>query len=366
MNILYISPENTVGTLGLYRRIHEQHGNSVRYVTFFRSPKAFEEDICLDLPFNFTRPFLKNIRHKIYQIYRGKEGYYKDRAGYPPIWQPEGTFDRRFLAWKEKRWDKQIQAAISKYKLYDFDIVHFESGMDFYKDARFACELKKRGKKVVCHYHGEDLRSRGVLHPLDKISDLNLTNEVDLLEKHPDIHYIFLPFDVEAFQQRYPKNDTKNNNIPFVTHAPTNRYYKGSHDIIPICRKLEQEGKINFELIENKPHAEAMEMKRKSDIFIDQINDRGGWGYGMNSVESLAMGVCTLTEMNEHYCRFIPDHPFVNVNRSNLYDTLLTLASNSEQWKEKGQEGAEWVKKYHDIASVGKSLYAYYAEMGLK
>ncbi len=35
MNILYISPENTVGTLDLYKRIHEQHGNTVRYVTFF-------------------------------------------------------------------------------------------------------------------------------------------------------------------------------------------------------------------------------------------------------------------------------------------------------------------------------------------
>ena len=365
MNILYISPENTVGTLDLYKRIHEQHGNTVRYVTFFRSPKAFEEDICLDLPFNFTRPFLKKMRHRIYQLYRGKEGYHKDREGYPPVWQPEGRFDSTFLAWKEKQWHKRIQAAIKEYDLYNNDVVHFESGMDFYKDARFAKELKKRGVKVICHYHGEDLRSRGVLPSLDEISDLNLTNELDLLEKHPDIHYIFLPFDVDAFQKRYPKIDTKRN-IPLVTHAPTNRYYKGSHDIIPICRKLEQEGKIIFELIENKSHEEAMEMKRKSDIFIDQINDRGGWGYGMNSVESLAMGVCTLTEMNESYCKFIPDHPFVNVNRSNLYDNLLRLVSDPGHRKNKGQEGAEWVKKYHDIAPVGNSLYNYYAGIGLE
>ena len=365
MNILYISPENTVGTLSLYKRIHEQHGNSVRYLTFFRSPKAFEEDICLDLPFNFTRPFLKNMRHRVYQLYRGREGYHKDRVGYPPVWQPEGYFDSRFLAWKEKRWNKRIQEAIKEYDLYKFDVVHFESGMDFYKDARFASELKKRGIKIICHYHGEDLRSRGVLRPLDEISDLNLTNEVDLLEKHPDIHYIFLPFDVSAFQKKYPKVD-KQRGLPLVTHAPTNRYYKGSHDIIPICRKLEHEGKINFELIENKSHENAMQMKRESDIFIDQINDRGGWGYGMNSVESLAMGVCTLTEMNEYYCKFIPDHPFVNVNKDNLYDSLVKLVSDPDLRKEKGQEGTEWVKKYHDIKSVGKSLYDYYARIGLQ
>ncbi|MEA2076709.1 MAG: hypothetical protein U9O95_01665 [Candidatus Marinimicrobia bacterium] len=365
MKILYISPENTVGTLSLYKRIHEQHGNQVRYVTFFRSPKAFEEDICLDLPFNFTRPFLKKMRHCIYQFYRGEEGYHKDRDGYPPVWAPEGRFDRAFLAWKEKQWDKKIQAAIREYQLYDFNVVHFESGMDFYKDARFAKELKARGVKIVCHYHGEDLRSRGVLKSLDELSDINLTNEIDLLEKHPDIHYIFLPFDIENFRARYPEKN-KNNELPLVTHAPTNRYYKGSNDIIPVCRKLEQEGKIRFELIENKSHETAMQMKRRSDIFIDQVNDRGGWGYGMNSVESLAMGVCTATEMNEKYCKFIPDHPFVNVNRENLYTQLSLLASDPALRNKKSKEGVNWVKKYHDIMSVGEHLYRYYTDMGLQ
>jgi glycosyltransferase involved in cell wall biosynthesis len=365
MNILYISPENTVGTLGLYRRIHEQHGNHVRYVTFFRSPKAFEEDICLNLSFNFTRPFLKKIRHKIYQFYRGEKGYHKPREGYPPVWSPEGRFDNAFLTWKEKHWDPIIQKAIETYGLYNFDVVHFESGMDFYKDARFARELKDRGVKIICHYHGEDLRSRGVLKPLDELADLNLTNEVDLLEKHPDIHYIFLPFDVKDFQARYPR-DRKDNALPLVTHAPTNRYYKGSDDIIPICERLRDEGKIRFELIENKAHDVAMQMKRRSDMFIDQINDRGGWGYGMNSVESLAMGVCTLTEMNEQYCKFIQDHPFVNVNKNNLYQTLLDLASNQTLRDNYGDKGMAWVEKYHDITAVGTQLYDYYKKIGLQ
>ena len=365
MNILYISPENTVGTLELYKRIHEQHGNSVRYLTFFRSPKNFEEDICLDLPFNFTRPFLKNARHRVYQFYRGKEGYHKDREGYPPVWSPEGRFDKAFLAWKEKRWDKIIQQAIREHALYEFDAVHFESGMDFYKDARFAKELKKRGVRIICHYHGEDLRSRGVLQPLDELSDLNLTNEVDLLQKHPDIHYIFLPFDVKAFQEKYPRLK-KSNDLPLVTHAPTNRYYKGSDDIIPICRKLEAEGKIRFKLIENKPHAEAMQLKRQSEIFIDQINDRGGWGYGMNSVESLAMGVCTVTEMNDMYCRFIPDHPFAKADKSDLYKVLHELAENESLRNNYADKGLAWVIANHDISSVGKKLYEYYERIGLK
>lgn len=365
MKILYISPENTVGTLGLYKRIHEQHGNTVRYVTFFRSPKAFEEDICLELPFNFTRPFLKKMRHRVYQIYRGREGYHKEKQGFPPVWSPEGMLDKHFLSWKEIKWNKIIQRAVHEYDLYDTDIVHFESGMDFYKDARFAKELKSRGTKIICHYHGEDLRSRGVLEPLDKISDLNLTNEVDLLEKHPNIHYIFLPFDITSFKEKYVCVNQEND-LPLVTHAPTNRYYKGSDDIIPVCKKLEKEGKIRFELIENKSHDEAMKIKCRSDIFIDQINDRGGWGYGMNSVESLALGVCTATEMNDQYCKFLPDHPFVNINKNNLYEKLSALAADTSFRNKKGAEGETWVRKHHDISSVGEKLYEYYANLGLK
>lgn len=365
MKILYISPENTVGTLALYKRIHEQHGNTVRYVTFFRSPKAFEEDLCLELPFNFTRPFLKSMRHRFYQLYRGREGYHKERAGFPPVWEPEGFIDKHFLSWKEKIWNKKIRRAIFDYDLYNADVVHFESGMDLYKDARFAKELKSRGAKIICHYHGEDLRSRGVLKPLDDISDLNLTNEVDLLEKHPNIHYLFLPFDVKSFKEKYAPKD-KGNDPPLVIHAPTNRYYKGSDDIIPVCKQLENEGKIKFELIENKSHDEAMKIKCRSDIFIDQINDRGGWGYGMNSVESLALGVCTVTEMNEQYCNFLPDHPFINANRTNLYKKISELAADPLLRKTKGIEGEFWVNKYHDISAVGEKLYGYYAELGLK
>lgn len=363
MKILYISPENTVGTFELYQRIHEARGNSVRYVSFFHSPKGFREDICLNLPFNFTRPFLKTLRHRVYQLYRGKAGYHKEKTGYPPVWEPEGRLDAAFIAWKEVRWHPLIQAAINRYQLLDADIVHFESGMDFYRDARFAAAARERGAAIVCHYHGEDLRTRGVIRELDRISDLNLTNELDLMCKHPNIHYLFLPFDVDGFRTNYGR-ESEGRRPLLVTHAPTNRFYKGSDMIIPVCRRLEKAGKIRFRLIENLPHREALLLKSRSDIFIDQIGDRGGWGYGMNSLESLALGICTLTEMNAAYEAFIPDHPFVNVNAGNLYETLSRVIDDDSLLAEKKEAGPAWIKKYHDLRSVGESLYAYYADIG--
>ena len=37
MKILYISPENTVGTLSLWKRAHEELGNHCRYITYYPS-----------------------------------------------------------------------------------------------------------------------------------------------------------------------------------------------------------------------------------------------------------------------------------------------------------------------------------------
>ena len=81
MKILYISPENTVGTLSLWREEHISRGNQCRAVTFFRSPRKFEDDVCLDLPFNFTKPLMSKFRNIIYKSYRGSHGYFKKKMG---------------------------------------------------------------------------------------------------------------------------------------------------------------------------------------------------------------------------------------------------------------------------------------------
>jgi len=360
MRILYISPENTVGTLSLWKKEHELRGNECRTITFFSSPKNFDEDICLNLPFNFTNSKMSYIRHFIYKLYRGEEGYFKQKKGYPPIWEPEGVFDSIFLKIKDLIWKPIIFKAIKDFKLADFDVVHFESGMDFLKNEIFVKKLKKNGKKIICHYHGEDLRSRGVMPFIDRVSDLNLTNELDLLEKHPNIEYLFLPFETSRFDKK-----TRLNKILRIGHAPTNRFYKGSDHIITICEKLQLEGKIEFDLIENVSNRRALKRKSKSDIFIDQIGNRGGWGYGMNSIESLSMGICTLTEMNDAYEEFISNHPFININKNSLEAILRELINNHDRILLKGNEGKNWVEKNHDINKVADKLYKYYDSIGL-
>jgi hypothetical protein len=286
-------------------------------------------------------------------------GSYTEKEGFPPVWEPNSILEKRYFQFRDWLWHFKVERAIREFNLLDFDIYHFEWGLEFYRDGRFVQLLNDAGKPIVCHYHGQDLRTRGVIPQIDKSSQLNLTSELDLLKKHPNIKYLFLPFDVKKIQFDHELNDPIK-----ICHSPSNRWFKGSETIIPVCEKLANEGAIEFVLIENKSHAEALAIKSKCDILIDQVHNRGGWGYGMNSVEALAMGLCCVTELIPEYEDFIADHPFVNVTGDTLDDQLRQLISKKSELVERKRNSRQWVEKYHDYSMTTEVLYNYYGEAG--
>ena len=85
----------------------------------------------------------------------------------------------------------------------------------------------------------------------------------------------------------------------------------------------------------------------------------------MNSVESLSMGICTLTQINKKYQSFIPDNPFININKNNLEELLRELIQNRQKLSLISSKSKKWVEKNHDIKMVSKNLYEYYKSIGL-
>ena len=357
MKILYISPENTVGTMSLWKKAHEMKGNQCDFITMFQNQNQSDSGICLNLPLISSSQTYLRCRHWYYKRHRGDLGDYQEKEGYPPIWKPNSPLERLYFIIRDWIWQFYIDKAIKKYNLFDYDIYHFEWGIDLYRDCRFAKKLSNNKKPIICTYHGQDMRTRGVIKDMDIISNLNLTSEVDLLYKHPNIEYLFLPFETENYKVK------KTVSSPIrICHSPTNRYYKGSDDIIKICRDLDNRGEIEFVLIEGKTQSEVFEIKKTCDIYIDQIYNRGGWGYGMSSVEALSMGLVCLTELVKEYQKFIPNHPFIAVTKDNLKTTLLELTQNKDFLINKKNESKKWVKKHHGISNVSKSLYSFYEE----
>ena len=357
MKILYISPENTVGTLNLWKRSHEKLGNECIFITFYPSKHNYDPGICLSLPLINSSNLYIHLREKYYQLFRGGSGVYKEKEGYPPIWEEGSLFEKLFFQFRDWLWSFKVEKMIKKLSLLDYDIIHLEWGLEFYRNGSFIKRLHNLGKPIVCTYHGQDMKVRGVIPIIDKLSSLNLTSELDLLDRHPNIQYQFLPYDTSLHCPKYSLNSPIK-----ICHSPTNRYYKGSNTIIPICEKIALEENIEFILIENIAHKDAIKIKSECDIFIDQIHNRGGWGYGMNSIEALSMGLCCLTELNNKYIKFIPDHPFVNVDERSLYEKLKQLINYPEKIIEYKKRGKYWVEKKHDLNNVAEKLYQYYNE----
>ena len=89
----------------------------------------------------------------------------------------------------------RIEGLIASENLDAFDIIHYDGGLDFTRDSRFAKRWKAMGKSIVTCYYGSDLRARGIIREMDEMSDLKLTSEFDHLAMKDDLEYVFYPYD---------------------------------------------------------------------------------------------------------------------------------------------------------------------------
>ncbi len=355
LKILYLRTENTAGTLQLFVDAHRKLGNEAHFVTLFPTAEGFPEDISLDLPLLPKSHGFKKAK----DLVLNQNDLYKEAEGFPPQWKPP-LGRRAFFKLRDQLWKPILARALKKHDLMDFDIYHLEGGHGFLRTSAWPFdELKQVGKHIIANYHGVDMRTRGVFPWIDELVDVNTSSELDLLQKHPNMEYVFLPFEVNDFKPVYKLNDPIK-----ICHATRDRYWKGSDVIIEACRELEKSHGVEFVLIENEPHAVTLQKKSECDIYIDQVANLGGWGYGMNSVEAFSMGLACCTNLLPEYEDFLGDHPFVNVHKDSLYDDLVKLISDKTLIAEKKTAGRAWVEKTHSVEAVMRSIYTIYQKQG--
>lgn len=333
-------------------KMHRQNNIESRLITLYKNTLNFEEDLCINLPVHTGATSKKWRDSKIVNTeYSNELKYYK----------PKNLFEKVYFKIRDFKNKATIENVINKYKLYDFDIYHFDGGMDLYRDLRFAKKLKKMNKKIVCCYFGSDLRTRGVFKELDEMSDLNLTVEFDHLDIHPNINYVYFPFDVNEFDTKAHDNKRLK-----IIHSPTNRKFKGTDKIIKVIDEIKKERDIDFILLENMDRNEVLKIKRECELAIDQVGgELGGSGYGKNSIENLSMGVPTITEFSEDYLKFIKENPFIHSTIDTLKEQLISLIDNRDLMKDYSEKGRRWVEKYHSFESVNTRINELYSEYNI-
>jgi len=357
LRILHLCDQNWVGTASTFVKYHHKMGNYARMVTLAPCANRFEEDICLNLPFHKGSRLDMAMKRVVGLLHSNAPR--TETVGGVRTWRPRSGFEHMLFNLRDTLWAPKVYSAIERYGLLDFDIYHLESGSGFFRDSRIVKKLKAMGKKIVCYYLGTDVRERGIIAEIDGLSDLDITTEFDHLSLREGLRFSFLPFEVDGFQVR----EKENQNLR-ICHAPRNRLLKGTARIIEVCREMERKHGVELVLIEGKPHEEALRLKSTCDIAIDQIGDKGGTGYGVNSLETLSMGIPTLTSFTPEFEAFLPDHPFISVNQATLPGKLEQVIKNPELRRRKAVEGRRFVEKHHDAKKVVESIYAMYRELG--
>ncbi|MCX7836139.1 MAG: glycosyltransferase [bacterium] len=363
MRILYLSPEHISGTLSIYKTYHTLLGDECQFMTMFQNVFGFEDEICLNLPFSPTKglfAFLKEFRRRLLNLPLDPER--PTPKGFPPKWQADDLFSSFIFRLRELIWTPILFRLERKYNLFEFDLYQLDMGLEFYRDGRWVKKLKKMGKHFIAFYHGTDVRNRGVIEAVDDLCDLHLTSELDLLTLHPKLRYLYLPIDLTLIQ---PIEFDPHPKVFRIGHAARNRRLKGTETVIQCVEKLQQKGyPIELILIENTPHPDVIHKQKQCHLAIDQLTDLGGWGYGMSSLEFMALGIPVITKMRKEYELFLPDHPFFNTENETLETILEKVIYNADLRYQKRQAGFTFLEKYHAAMVVMRQLYDYYLELG--
>lgn len=273
-----------------------------------------------------------------------------------------------------------------------YDIFHFHNSCTFLEDHRDLDFLQKAGKKIIMHHRGNDVRFRtlaskgkGYSNPYvntdSSLTDRKIEEKLSLFSEKVDValvqdyelYYYVIDFyskkgvpvyilprliDTNFFKPCYP---SKNNTLPIIVHAPTNRDFKGSDFIDITMNQLKKDYSFEYITVEGMSHSEALEYYKKADIIIDQLLCGA---YGNLSVEAMALGKPVICYIREDLINHYPSElPIINANPDSLYEKLKIVIKDIEYRVALGKKGRSYVEKYHDGSEVIKQLLSIYQNL---
>jgi len=285
---------------------------------------------------------------------------YFDRPGYPGF-PTDLNANLQLTPNKFLKGVKLLSFVLKERLCSRYDIYHFHFGrslLPFNLDVPF---LKASGKQILAHYHGGDIREKRLNILMKRFADAKFVSTPDLLAYVPEAVWIPNPIDISSCESYAEKPDTAEAGIIHIVHAPTNRQIKGTKYILEAVENLRQRGyNIKLSIIEKAPHSQVLRTLSRADVVVDQIAMKGGW-YGIFACEAMALKkpVCVYIrdDLEQEY---LPSKPVMNIDPSNLIETLKFLIDNGEFRLDLGQKGYSYVKEVHDAAKVTRRIMEFY------
>jgi len=240
-------------------------------------------------------------------------------------------------------------------KLYSYDVYHFHFGAFLPGDIDLPF-FKLLGKKIVMHYHGDDIRGRKETFFARRLCHTKFVATPDLLKYVPGA--VWIPNPVNLEELLYVGCKRHNSKIKIV-HAPSNRAKKGTEYLIDACNGLKKEGcKIELCLIENTPHKEAIETYKQADIIVDQL--LLGAGCGVFGFECMALGKPVCVYVDAENKPYFESMPFINASSSNIKENLRILVGDASLRAKLGKKGRKYIESNHNPANAARKVLNFY------
>lgn len=147
-----------------------------------------------------------------------------------------------------------------------------------------------------------------------------------------------------------------------VVHASTHAEVKGTADIVKAVRNLKNNRVFDFWLVAGMRHDKAMELYKKADIVICQLNLDS---YGVFAIEAMALGKLVITRLSDKMRETYPeDPPLVSADPDNIRDVLAdVLKWSPEKRAEIGHKGRGYVQNWHAPSVVAPKIISVYEQL---
>lgn len=252
--------------------------------------------------------------------------------------------------------------------------------------------LRKRNKKIVCMFLGNDIRAPKLMLEHAKTKNIEVISSYDmqiapyrLSEKYdfskkqiakaadqyadlifsaPDDQKSYLTRAVEPIFYVYPDdkfyaNYDKFENISMIkiVHAPSSPILKGTPLVRAAIKKLKLDG-YGFEYVEliNFTNDQVLDQLRDAHIVLNQFYS---FALGFFAIEALASSCALLTSAHHSLEESLPkdsDDAWLSTQFWEVYDNLKFLLDNPHLMKSYALSGYEWTMKHYSFSSVKKNL----------
>ena len=171
----------------------------------------------------------------------------------------------------------------------------------------------------------------------------------------PEVHRVRQRVFLSDYIPRPPDPDRLR---PLIIHSPSNPKLKGTEFVLAAVEALRSRFDFEFRLVHGVPRAEAMEILRDADIFVDQVV----FGtHGLASLEAMAFAKPVVCYIKPTMRREYPeDLPIVSANPDDLTEVLAGLLASGARRRAVGLLGRAYVERYHDAIAIAKELVGIY------